>query len=772
MSSLATSGYCAPREEFPSSHIAPSTECRRPSGGSVLVLLLVLFCGCGRRQPPLVDLVEAFDKAAVRHPTTEIDFGRASAFPLLVSGWLDDPPYPIEPDRRVGAYSLGSAAEVEFFAAPSENVALEFKAMRVPNAGDQLEVLLDGRSLGAAGLTTQLEVHRFGIPGAALSMGWHRLRFDHSSTPVRRQPLKDVRAVWEWLRFKGMRAAPDRAAAVDRARARLELSGPVRVDYFLELPGGTRLEAAAVTCRLGNTLDVAWQALDAAAPGEVAARRWRGEPVDLAIPAGRLWRGRLSFTADSETPGGSAENASIVIERPALRGPRSLPPADSPSPASALRASKPPLRPNIVLYMVDALRKDHLGCYGYSRPTSPHLDRFAADAVLFEDALAQSSWTRPSVASILTGLWPQNHRAMSASNVLPNGVDTLQERLRAAGYRSAAFTANGNAGQMFGFDQGFDHFSYLEFVRPGEPLARSTDVQQAVVSWMDRRANSAQPFFLWILSVDPHSPYRAPEPYHSLFARGRKDATRGSVERLIRLALQEERVPAGDIEEMVDLYDAEVRANDESFGALLEELRRRGLYDRTIVVFVSDHGEEFCEHGGWEHGRTLFSEVLGVPLVIRVPGMSRGSRRPELVEQVDLMPTLLDLAGVHAGGPANGRSLKPLLSGAAASWPSVASLAHLDYRGRAGVSVVEGDWKLIMDSRQGVVGYPRLYYRPADPNDQHDVSFRHRERAYFMRARLSQLLLAGQTAPLPSATPDPAGLREIEEHLRALGYVR
>ncbi|MEO1083235.1 MAG: sulfatase, partial [Acidobacteriota bacterium] len=425
-----------------------------------------------------------------------------------------------------------------------------------------------------------------------------------------------------------------------------------------------------------------------------------------------------------------------------------------------------------VVYLIDTLRADHLGAYGYPRNTSPHLDRFAAEeAVLFENSQAQTSWTRASVASMLTGLWSQLHGALDDPDMLAEELVTLPERLQEAGYLTAGFVSNGNAADNFGFDQGFEHFEYLNQLNDGQRLARAHQLNDAVYAFLDAHKDDPRPLFLWIHTIDPHAPYMAPEPFHSQFSDRPRDLEDGSIQRLIAMQTSVEPVPQAEIDHLIDLYDAEIAANDAAFGDLLDQLRARGLYDQTAIAVLSDHGEEFFEHGGLQHGRTLHSDQLDTPLIVRVPGMATGLRRTETAEHVDLAPTFIELAGAPPLEKTQGQSLLPLMVEGDVDWDN-RSVAYLQLRGIRSASMIDdrGDFKTIVDYLDGAESYPATYNRKEDrleanPLDGGDESLRSRYLASRLRLQVAgaQQLYDGGTADLPE---------ETIEQLRALGYIQ
>lgn len=329
---------------------------------------------------------------------------------------------------------------------------------------------------------------------------------------------------------------------------------------------------------------------------------------------------------------------------------------------------------NVLFLMIDTLRADHLGCYGYAQPTSPFIDELAAESVLFESAISAASQTVPSVLSIWTELYPTQHgnQYFVATNSfrqnvkdmapkVPGGVELMAERFRANGFKTGAVVTNPWLRPRYGFARGFDVYHHLvsEKKRDGDRGSTSTPAGSAAVNedalsllrqWKNER------FFLYVHYMDVHAPYEPPEPYRTRFVGnkvGRKFYLNGPLPQ----------ASAQDVDYTRSLYDAEIRALDDALRSLLAEISALGLDSSTVVVLTADHGDEFHEHGGMGHGTTLYRELTHVPLIIRLPGRGRrGKRVGTAVSLVDLGPTLADLTGTPS--PAGeGLSLAGLIEG-------------------------------------------------------------------------------------------------------------
>ncbi len=310
-------------------------------------------------------------------------------------------------------------------------------------------------------------------------------------------------------------------------------------------------------------------------------------------------------------------------------------------------------RPNLVFVIVDTLRADHLSGYGYRRPTSPNLDRFARGALKFRHAYSASTWTLPSTASLLTGLYPDQHGVLRLPQVLPDEALTLAERLRALGYRTTAFTDGGFVDPQWGFAQGFDRYDSTR----GQAWAPK-DVKRVVdpaVAWLDQ--NRSAPFFLLVHTYEVHQPYFNREGDADPFLpEGPRPRTEGyAIEFPARLG-------GSELERAVSLYDGEIHRADRYLQRLWQRLGRLDLLDRTAVLVTADHGEEFMEHGNMEHGLgKVYDENVRVPLILKLPEGSSGTIDVP-ASGVDIVPTFLDLAGAPKSEIATlpGRSLRSL----------------------------------------------------------------------------------------------------------------
>lgn len=452
-----------------------------------------------------------------------------------------------------------------------------------------------------------------------------------------------------------------------------------------------------------------------------------------------------------------------------------------------LRAAAP-VRPNVLLVSIDSLRADHLGSYGYERDTSPTIDALAREGVVFEKAISSAPWTVPAHMTLLTALPPEVHDVVTVRQKLSPDAVTLAEAMQGAGYDTAAFVSGPTVMAHFGFDQGFA--LYDESMVERRPKRAGTAVSspglvELVSAWLGRWSDAGRraPFFVFLHMWDVHYDYVPPPEYVERFDPGYTgdvDARRFETNERLRRDMDPR-----DLRHVIALYDGEIRFTDDHLARLVARLRALGVLDDTIVVVTSDHGEEFFEHGYKGHAKSLYDEVLHVPLVVRYPRrVAAGRRVAEQVRLMDVAPTILDLAAVTApaGFGTQGLApehraadLAPYIGGGAAQQPFPVLPAFSSNLWLSGKqhAVRTADAKLIRYE-------PPLPNRPAtevfalasDPAEQKNL-FGTGTAGPFL-ATLDPLLVgwradAGRQTKLALARKPTA---QSEERLRALGYVQ
>jgi arylsulfatase A-like enzyme len=477
-------------------------------------------------------------------------------------------------------------------------------------------------------------------------------------------------------------------------------------------------------------------------PAASRDHRWFDRRVDLAEFAGR--RVTVAFTTSRETGEGKF----------------SLPVWSDPVVYPTFRSGE---RPNVLLVSLDTLRARSLGTYGYGRETSPFFDAVARRGTLFENAITASVTTSPSHMSLFTGLYPTNHGIRDGLQRKFPHVVTLAERLREAGYRTTAFTENGYLIRRRGFGDGFDQYTENRGER-AKALGEARLTFGQARRWIE--ANREVPFFLFVHTYEVHSPYDPDEPYATLF---REDDAPGPDARAIR---------AGR-----DDYDREIRIVDDELRKLFDTLDETGLSASTVVVVLSDHGEEFAEHGGFQHGAAVYEESLRVPLLFWGPGrIPAGRRLTSPVSLIDVTPTIVDLLELPVPEDLDGTSLKSLLLEDQSLPPRTlfaearATTRWIDPLRRESwnpplFAVRTGDSKFVVHRPMHGEAQPMVRFDLAnDPGETSPLPV-DPERAGAVDALVTRYLRAKTRASAPLPTPSHDDVSpDLRERLRALGY--
>ncbi len=436
---------------------------------------------------------------------------------------------------------------------------------------------------------------------------------------------------------------------------------------------------------------------------------------------------------------------------------------------SAADAAQAPGGYNVVMVLMETLRPDHLGCYGYGRATSPNIDKLAAEATVFENAYSQSSQSLVSAASVFTGLYPPSHGVTNVDQRLDPALPTLAGELKRRGYRTAAFTSGFFLNRGFGLDSGFDEYD------DSKDFGTLADVVPGARKWL--RKNKDKPFFLLVHGYDAHAPYRAPKKFLEKFKAGYAGQLAevpldyNLSDRIWQDGLYEDfhlkkRVAAlerSDVEYIVSQYDGAVLYADSKIGELLGALEEQGLKERTIVVLLSSAGEALMDHGtiiSSFHGG-LYDEGIHVPLLVRAPG-SAPSRVKAAVQLVDVMPTVLDLLAFSSTAPAQGVSLKPAMGGKTPPDRTVYAQTLSLRTGAPYVGIRKYPWKLFLED-----GSYELYDLAGDPAEQLNAASENPAGLKAMKAELDRVVKA-----MPRRRTEARGrpLAAVAERMKELGY--
>ena len=538
--------------------------------------------------------------------------------------------------------------------------------------------------------------------------------------------------------------------------------------------------------------------------------RWETQRIDLADYAGQ--RATLALSLEGDADGLVGFWGTPVVRNTAARPTRADAARTDARAALSDGGSQTPQ--GVIVFLADTLRRDHLDMYGHERETAPHLSRLAADGVRFADAISPATWTKVAVPSLLSSVYPASHRIVGMADRLPSGATTMAEAFRGAGYATFATSSVQFTGRLSNVHQGVEVLherASIDNDTLGHSSAKTARTYvDRFLAWLDDHHDV--PFFAFIHVFDPHDPFEPYPPYDLLWASptgkeehearleqvgeslgdGRRvaDGNRFGPERFPN----REELEAADVDpdvynaHQLDWYDGSIRGLDAEVARLMEGLGQRGVASDTLLAFVSDHGEEFMDHGwGW-HGNTVYGESVNVPLVLHWPGvLPEGLVVAPTVESLSLMPTLLELAGIPTPETAQGQSLLPLLvrpaDPASFGWidrPAFSERKRIpSNRERADYdvdqySVVSAGWKLVrnIDPPEWMPDV-ELYNHTDDPLNLNDVTADHPDIVEQLREALAGRLRYAEARTLPTDEEAAEELSPAElQQLRSLGYIR
>jgi len=438
----------------------------------------------------------------------------------------------------------------------------------------------------------------------------------------------------------------------------------------------------------------------------------------------------------------------------------------------------PSTRPNILILVVDALRADHLGRYGYTRDTSPEIDQFSEDALVYESCYSTSPWTKTSVGSLLTSLYPSQHGAFFFHNRLPDSRLTLAEVFKNNRYSTLAVQTNPTISDDYNFDQGFASFQVL-------PFERAEHVKKKLFAWLGKKRT---PFFAYLHFMETHLPYDPPPEYYALFETdegpfgisGNQDAFKTRLLNELGLSPKDKRY-------FINLYDGEIRYFDDQFRDIITYLKEKDLYESTIIVLTSDHGEEFWDHGGLEHGHTLYNEMLHIPLMIKPAGVRPGEEKNSPVQIVDIYPTLLHLAGLKCPDHIMGLDLLAKLKNEPRMLYFEGLVWGAESKGilRDGIKLIENTGVMDPRSLEYIEGFKKthsvkdmnrfeLFDLDADPEEKHNTVQTEKETAALLRSLLYRFKTAASSLGTDKQIKKTRRTQrdKTREDLRSLGYIK
>jgi arylsulfatase len=442
---------------------------------------------------------------------------------------------------------------------------------------------------------------------------------------------------------------------------------------------------------------------------------------------------------------------------------------------------------NIIFLVVDAMRPDHMGMYGYDKAreaTTPFLDEWSKDGLVFLHHQVNAPWTRPSTATMLTGLYPSGHKTQTDQSKLPAGIRTVGQDLRKLGYQTAAICGNGNGSSIAGLDRGFDY--YVDTKTHWDRLPTAREAFDDALVWADEHRNKKKPFFLFVFVVDPHDPYHAPADYEKRFL------PKGFTGEPRRKAHWEYKnnYPKRERDSMIAVYDGAVRYTDDEIKRFFGEMQKRGLMDDTTVAITADHGDGFGEHGYYLHAHHHYDEIIRVPLLMKSPALKGNGYVFHTTQAVDLLPTFVSMAGGKPRKSLPGAAINDLL--AKPVDPERLVLTEYNAFGIRRSSILNQKYRVILqlpaDEEEYLKHIPRkdllpsvnfenevvhAYDRLKDPLDKKNLAKGGKKLPAAAAKMRDSLRTYMENAPEANKEVDPKKVHEsVLEDLRSLGYVQ
>ena len=718
--------------------------------------------------------------ADVQPAAENIAFLGEAARALFRSGWHEVSPRDVAGQRwsrrRAGSIDVPVVAPAALTLALRVTPVQQLLRNADSDDAQRLRVLWNGELLADRELAVTGELLKLAIPPERQHTGlnqlellpsyWltprvHRISWDYRTLGVRLDEMA--------LQSEAPQVPPAAPLARRQGQAIVQRAGSV-VSFGLKLPADARLVGRLDSRGVASPATRIRVALTDDAGNErvlLDHRPGDGEATaideDLTSLAGRFASLNLACSLAAADAGVSP--GEIVWQDLRIEGTRPAPP-----PAADGIARGPY---NVILLLPDSLRRDHVDLESDER--SPNARRLAARGVSFENMRSNSSWTRPSVASMLTSLGPASHGIHGLEDKLDPTLAYLPQLLKQQGYHTFAILNSPVVSTPFDFGRGYDRvYTYYELRgerRSAPDFGPTREVDYIWSEFVEPQLAKAgdRPFFLFLHEIDPHSPYEPPEP----FATQHESGLRGSFNLSGFASQGPHHFDPGELEYLRGLYRGEVAYMDAWLGRLLDVLDASGLSERTVVVLLSDHGEEFYEHQGIGHGKTVFEEQLRVPFILSLPGVLPEGRRATVEAQtVDLAPTLLDLLGGEIPAAMQGRSLLPWLAGSAPGAPERPIVAHAMNRKRESLQL--GRWKLVranpVHPDRGAPEYS-LFDLEVDPGEITDLWQRHPVVGSALRQQLEFEIARQAAATGRSATLEPEPIApEMIKALKALGY--
>lgn len=754
--------------------------------GSLLVVTLGVFLAVfyekDDRPEQAQNLLQNLNYVEQIWDSDRIDLGSPAFQQALIRGWSG---VKTDPDGTTFAETFAKTAMIRFSCLNTKDRTVRIRCKTIPGCSPSqiLVAAVNGRRIHGLRLGASFQDYSFDLPGEYVARGMNTLAFNFSLG--RENTVKKLGAAFDSVTFRDkMDSSPQPAysssfsnfqpAALERfLRTEPIISSPAEgaLSLYVRIPEKASLKVTYglgkgsfnSACRFTVAIEPELQRADKLVSRVIENRLLfpasATDYVDLSQYRNKYVRIRL----ESEAVAGKQTPDRVYWQEARLITPSvDSKPIPAPGAGAGLLAND---KTNVVIYLIDAQRADHLQPYGYPIPTSPNINEFAKQSVVFEKAYCQVTWTRSSVASIQSGLYPSSHLVEDRLDAFPDNLPSIQSELKKRGYHSYGFITNGNISSLFNFGKDFD-----DYVRLGEDKDRKEIHVQSgelidTVQEFFQTVPYSQPMFLYVHATDPHAPY-TPEPG---FMLGRPGCNMDDPEMYSQHGEKARKFTQDEINCMMSLYDSETLRADYNFGRLLKVLKEKKMYDNSIIIVTADHGESFFEHGIWGHGKSLYESELRVPIIMHFPGdRFAGKRISQNVRHIDLFPTILSSFKYPVPPSVQGRSLLPLLLDRPLEEEPVFSELLLDQYSR--MSMVYDGYKLI-DTGKG--SKFELFDLQGDKGETRNLIDENPVRFEYMKYTLNKW--ADEQARRKSALKKPKGAvldKETEDVLKALGYLQ
>jgi len=574
------------------------------------------------------DFTAKFSTAEIQIDTDLIDLGTEDARNHLFEGWSKSE---VMYDGSSFSWSLGERSGLWFNSRTFEDLAIEFRCSPFTFPGSPTQsvvVSINGQSVASIRLAKGINEYRISVPGELIKQGKNEIEFEYGYS---RRPAdvldesKDPRQLgvaWDYIRL-GNRSIR-KPKAILKNPVSLVIPVGACIDYFARLTPGLALAISKVILREGASLAVRIKVSGDSEERVLAEVIEDSSVYQVLTGVSGTDVARISLEVTARENGSSGE-ARLVYPALVFHTAKNRAKDESKPELDRIQTFKNEMRgSNLIFCLVDAARADHFGTYGYLRDTTPHIDKLAEESILFEKSYSAASYTVASVGSIFTGVYPDSHEVVDESDKLAESWTTLAEFLQADNFETASIISNPFASRAFGYHQGFDLEKRLFLDSPNRSRweGQADRMVSESIQWLEKKDNN--PFFLYLHIREPHEPYFPPSGFKGKFLEVNNDALTSDTDTLRAVNHGELTISDSQNEQFMARYDENLNYSDQAVGNLIGYLKESGLWERSIFVLISDHGEGFGEHGAWLHGSIPYEEMIKVPLIIHLPRTKEG----------------------------------------------------------------------------------------------------------------------------------------------------